>query len=135
MSCSREPWLRAQRCVCLQSRSVDLCARAHLSLLACCRSASLPRCPVPGAVGPGPPCSPAGATLEAAWASSQHGGCFLPQEVKLPILLLISWLHHVACGISGPLPGLETGPRQWKPEVLTTQPSRSSPADKPFIYL
>ena len=40
--------------------------------------------------------------------------------------LFIYWLHHVPYGISVSQPGIEPGPRQWKPWILTTKPPGNS---------
>ena len=34
--------------------------------------------------------------------------------------------RHLACEISGPWPGIEHRPRQWKHQILTTRPPRNS---------
>ena len=93
---SRPPWPRAQ-----QSCRVDgMCgARGVPGLGVCPGSPSagvLPDCVAPAApvgVGcwPGATIYPGSAALEAAWASSQHCGCFLMQEAKLPVLLISAY--------------------------------------------
>lgn len=50
-----------------------------------------PEVPVGAGCWPGAAVYPGSAALEAAWASSQHGGCFLLQEAKLPVLLISAY--------------------------------------------
>ena len=40
--------------------------------------------------------------------------------------LMSFWPRRAACGISVPRPGIEPGPRQWKPRILTTRPPGNS---------
>ena len=40
---------------------------------------------------------------------------------ELRMVFLIFWLHCMACRISVPWPGIESGPQQWKPRILTTR--------------
>ena len=45
--------------------------------------------------------------------------CFLSKVV--PFFLFFFWPHLAACRNSVPQPGVEPGPQQWKPRVLTTR--------------
>ena len=54
---------------------------------------------------------------------------FLPSSLPpsfLPSFPIVFWPHRVTCGISVPQPGIELGPRQWKPRILTTRPPGNS---------
>ena len=56
----------------------------------------------------------------------------------LPLLFLFVcfWLHRGALRVSFPWLGIEPGPQQWKPRILTTMPTRNSHyLKKIFFYL
>ena len=43
------------------------------------------------------------------------------------------WPHRAACRISVPQPGIEPGPRQWKPRILTIRPPGNSQNSKFYV--
>ena len=45
------------------------------------------------------------------------------------------WLYHAVYKISFPWPGIEPGPQQWKPGVLTTRPPGNSLFCRSFAFL
>ena len=56
-----------------------------------------------------------------------HSVLWTPQQFCFLVcfcyfVFCLFWPHCTACKISVPQPGIEPGPRQWKPRILTTRP-------------